>query len=268
MHLIAGFLVASSISYAAFRARSLSRDGALAAAALGTVIFWLGGWQWAVLMLTFFVGSSLLSLFFPGQRSILAEKYSKGSRRDAAQVLGNGGITAVFAVLHALAPFSAWPWLAYSGALAAVNADTWATELSLLSRGSPRPITRLWQTVEAGTSGAISPIGTLAALTGAAAVAFIAAITAETRSLPLFWPAMLGGFLGSLFDSLLGATVQVIYVCSRDGRETEQHPLHRCGAPTFHQRGWAWLNNDWVNVGCGAFGAAAACLIVFASVPR
>jgi uncharacterized membrane protein len=63
---------------------------------------------------------------------------------------------------------------------------------------------------------------------------------------------------GSLFDSLLGATVQAIYFCPKDQKETERQPLHTCGTETVHLRGWEWLNNDWVNFGCGAMGAVLA----------
>ena len=58
MKLAAGFIIAVIIAFAAYRARSLSRSGALAAVVVGTVIFGIGGWQWAVLLLTFFITSS------------------------------------------------------------------------------------------------------------------------------------------------------------------------------------------------------------------
>ena len=51
-------------------------------------------------------------------------------------------------------------------------------------------------------------------------------------------------------DSLLGATVQVIYTCPACGKETERHPLHACGTQTVYKRGWRWMNNDAVNAFC------------------
>ncbi len=68
------------------------------------------------------------------------------------------------------------------------------------------------------------------------------------------FPITISGLLGSLFDSFIGATVQAMYFCPRDQKETEKHPLHTCGAETIQIRGWKWLNNDWVNFACGAFG--------------
>jgi uncharacterized membrane protein len=66
------------------------------------------------------------------------------------------------------------------------------------------------------------------------------------------------GLFGSLFDSLLGATVQAIYFCPTEKKETEKHPLHTCGTPTVQIRGLKWLNNDLVNVACSAFGVLSA----------
>ena len=45
------------------------------------------------------------------------------------------------------------------------------------------------------------------------------------------------GLLGSLFDLLIGATVQAMYFCPKDQKETEKHPLHTCGTETIHIRG-------------------------------
>jgi uncharacterized protein (TIGR00297 family) len=262
---IGGLLLALLISYGALRANSLTREGAVASAALGTLVFGAGGWQWAILMIIFFVSSSVLSHLFKNRRGQLAEKYAKGGRRDAAQVLGNGGIAAIFVVIQTLFPGAAWPWLGYAAALAAANADTWATELSLLSRSRPRLITHLQFPVEAGTSGAISGSGTLAALAGAASIGVLASALAPSRVTPVFWPCLLGGALGAVFDSFLGATVQTMYLCARENRETEQHPVHICGSPTVYLRGWRWLSNDWVNACSCAVGAITACLAAIAS---
>jgi hypothetical protein len=49
-----------------------------------------------------------------------------------------------------------------------------------------------------------------------------------------------------------------MYYCPADNKETEKYPLHTCGTPTVHTRGWKWLDNDWVNFACGAFGVVTA----------
>jgi uncharacterized membrane protein len=72
----------------------------------------------------------------------------------------------------------------------------------------------------------------------------------------------LAGLLGSLFDSFLGATVQVIYRCPACEKETERHPRHLCGAETTQIRGWRWFNNDWVNFACSLAGAILSVILL------
>ncbi len=256
MQLAIGLVLAILVAFAARRAHSLSRDGAFSAASVGTVVFGLGGWQWAVLLLTFFVSSSMLTRAFKSRKQGLSEKFFKSGERDAGQVFGNGGLAAAFAALHAVFPEAPWPWLGFAAALAAVNADTWATELGVLSPAAPRLISDLRKRVEMGTSGGVSLWGTVAALSGAAVIGLLAAWLASPGDWSLFPLVTFAGLLGSLFDSLLGATVQAMYYCPADQKETEKHPLHSCGRPTVHVRGWKWLDNDWVNFACGAGGVS------------
>jgi len=251
-----GFLLVLLISFLAYRAHSLSKNGALAALFLGTIVFGIGGAPWAIILLTFFITSSLLSRMFKKRKQGLSEKYSKGDQRDAGQVLANGGLAAVFVIIHYFFPLSSIGWVGFAASLAAVNADTWATELGVLNPTPPRLITNLRKRVEKGTSGGISLVGTLASLLGAAAIALPASFF--TFNWSLFPIITLAGLLGSLFDSFLGATVQAMYFCPTDNKETEKHPLHTCGTETVHLRGWPWLTNDWVNFACGAFGVIVA----------
>jgi uncharacterized protein (TIGR00297 family) len=260
--LFTGFLLGILIACLAWRVRALSVSGAVAAALTGGLIFGLGGIAWAVLLLAFFISSSGLSKAFARRKAGVNEKFSKGSRRDWGQVLANGGLGALLAVLHAAFPAQTWPWLAYAGAMAAVNADTWATELGVLSRTPPRRITS-GKVVERGASGGVTALGTLAALAGAVLIGGLAALFSTGRQAVLglaFIP--LAGLLGSLFDSLLGATLQVIYRCPVCAKETERHPRHTCGAETVQIRGWSWLNNDWVNFACALVGAILAVILV------
>lgn len=260
MQLLIGFILAIIIAYLAYRAHSLNKSGAFAATVVGTIIFGLGGWQWAVLLLTFFVTSSALSRMFKKRKQGLDEKFSKGHKRDAGQVFGNGGLATAFVLVHFFFPESNIGWVGFAAALAAVNADTWATELGVLNPTPPRMITDLRKRVEKGTSGGVSLFGTFASLLGASAIALPAAWFTGDWSLLLL--ITLAGLAGSLFDSLLGATVQAMYYCPTDKKETEKHPLHTCGTETVHIRGWKWLDNDWVNFACGAFGVVSALLLM------
>lgn len=262
MQLLIGFLAAVLVALLAFRLRSLSQSGALAAVGVGTLIFGLGGWQWAVILLAFFISSSLLTRLFKKCKALLDEKFSKGGQRDAGQVLANGGIAALFAVLSFFFPSADWAWWVFSASMAAVNADTWATELGVLNPTPPVLVTN-GRKVERGTSGAISLYGTLSALGGSALIGLLAVLLSPMAAPAwAFLLVTLAGLLGALFDSLLGATVQGIYRCPECDKETERHPRHLCGAQTVPLRGWKWLNNDLVNVACALFGAVVMLLVM------
>lgn len=265
LQILLGLLLSALIGYAGYRLQSLSGSGVLGATLVGTTIFGLGGLAWGALLVVFFVSSSALSHFKEAGKAAVAEKFSKGSRRDLAQTLANGGVGALAAIGNALWPHPLWS-AGFVGALASVNADTWATELGVLSRHAPRLITT-GRAVEPGTSGGLTLNGTLAAMAGAGLIGLVAAgfdLAAGQpfwRAALLFLVAAMAGLLGSLIDSLLGATVQAIYYCDTCGKETERHPLHTCGAPTRHLRGWRWMNNDWVNFLSSLFGAVTAAVI-------
>lgn len=263
--IVLGAALALAVVIGAYAARALTLSGAAAAFILGTLVFGFGGLPWAVLLLTFFTTSSLLSLLFKRRNEAEGLEVEKGSRRDAWQVLANGGIAGLMALVSWRTPGSIFPWLAGTAALAAANADTWATELGALSRKNPWLITT-GKIVPRGTSGAVSLIGILASMIGSGLVAavfggLVPASKADQLSLAV--AVGLGGIAGSLVDSLLGATLQAVYFCPVCQKETEKHPLHHCGTQTSLLRGLGWLNNDWVNFLCTLTGALAALLIFF-----
>lgn len=259
--LFIGFLLALLIAFSSFKIGFLSKSGAMAACLLGAIVFGLGGFAWAVILMGFFISSSVLSKLFKGRKASLEEKFSKGSKRDAWQVWANGGVAGIFVILHAIFPDSHWPWLAFCGTLAAVNADTWATELGVLSKKNPINLVT-GQSLEPGESGGVTSLGTFAAFLASLFVAILAIV---------FWPGFLqkpagaetwilltsitaAGVFGSLVDSFLGATVQAIYFCPACEKETEKHPQHTCGRRTELVRGWKWFTNDLVNTFCAFMG--------------
>lgn len=261
MQLILGFLFGIIIALLAWRTNALSGNGALAAALSGGIIFGLGGLTWAAILLTFFISSSILSRAFSNRKSLLNEKFAKGHQRDWGQVLANGGFGTLLVIVTMIFPEKNLTWMAYIGAMAAVNADTWATELGVLNPGMPKLITS-GKPVEKGSSGAISLYGYIAAFGGAALIGLVSVlIHFEQSPLQVLIIVIFGGLLGSTVDSILGATIQAIYFCPSCNKETERHPWHICGTGTVHYRGWQWLNNDWVNFICSLVGGLSTLVL-------
>ncbi len=218
----------------AWKLKALTPSGAVAAAGVGFSHLAFGGWPGAGALLLFFVTSTALSKI--GKRQKEALGFEKSSRRDALQVLANGGVAALCALLIPM--IGDRGFVLMLGALAAACADTWATEVGSLFGGTPRKITTL-RPVRTGESGAISPLGTLAALCGAGLLASLCPLFSPLLGVRGILSVLLGGFLGSLVDSLLGATLQAQWKDS-DGNFTEI----RHGKPA---RGWTFMNNDTVN---------------------
>jgi uncharacterized protein (TIGR00297 family) len=262
MQIFLAILFSAVFSLAAWQRRALSRSGALAAFFTGALIFGIGGFAWAALLLAFFISSSLWSRVFVGEKKAMNAQYEKGTQRDWGQVLANGGIGIGLVLFHGLYPSSSWPWVAFAGAMAAVNADTWATELGAFSPTQPRLVTN-GKPVEKGDSGGVTLTGYAAALGGAALVAFIALLFPSPARQPgLLVAILLAGLIGSTIDSMLGATLQAMYYCPTCRKETERHPVHSCSSPTTPLHGWTWLNNDWVNF-ISSLGGALACWLLW-----
>ena len=273
-HPVMGLLLSLLIGAIGFKRGSLTMSGLAGAVITGTATFGLGGWGWGMLLVAFFVSSSALSRFRRGDKAEVAAHFAKTGRRDLRQALANGGLGSLLAVAYSLAPDPLWV-VAFVGAMAAVNADTWGTEVGILYGQRPRLITT-WQEVPPGTSGGVSVAGSLASLGGALLIGVLAAGfqwaqvqfrggPASPSALALVAAGLAGGAAGSTADSLLGATVQRVYHCPACNKETEQ-TIHRCGTPTQPLRGWPWLDNDVVNLLCSAVGATVAAGLVWLAV--
>jgi len=258
--LLIGLLAAAVVGAAAARVGFLKPSGAWGAFLLGSVVFGLGGISWSVPLLVFFILGSLLSKYSPKRRRAVKERldliFEKGSTRDAAQVWANGGIAGLAVIAGALYPDPAL-FIAYLGALGAAAADTWGTEIGVLGRGRTLSVVTM-RPVERGTSGGISAVGTLGAAVGALSVGLAGAFWSD-RPLVAIITAIVAGLLGMLIDSLIGATLQARYRCSRCGAITERR-LH-CDVPATLIAGHRWVTNDVVNTACTLTGAAVAYIL-------
>ncbi len=264
-----GLLLSTAIGGLAYWRQSLTMGGWAGAILTGTATMGFGGWAWGLALITFFVSSSALSHYkerIKEQRA--AEKFAKGGRRDLAQALANGGIGALLALLYALLGGPPLLLALFAGVMATVTADTWATELGVLSPHRPRLITS-GKPVEPGTSGGVSVLGTSASALGGLLIGLVMFLSVGAGQLiagqAAAWPwwllpaGLLGGLGGSLADSLMGATVQAIYRYP-SGKETEK-VVGKDGTPNTFVRGWRWMNNDMVNLLSSLVGGLIAVLV-------
>lgn len=248
------------VAVVAYLRRSVTASGAIAGAAVGLLIYLSGGlFFWSVLM-AFFFSSSLLSKITGNGRKAAAEAmHEKGSRRDAVQVLANGGLAAVMAVAYGVtgSPFFL---LGFGITMAAANADTWASEIGVLSRRPPISILTL-RPVPPGTSGGVSLLGFGAALAGALGIALwfaggylLSSAWNGVELITVVGVITVGGFLGAVIDSVLGATVQAQYWDATGEGITERRSDAQ-GTPNRLTRGLPAVNNDVVNALSGLLSA-------------
>jgi uncharacterized protein (TIGR00297 family) len=192
-----GFVLSLLVAAPSVRLRLLTSDGAAAAVIVGMLTVGFGGWGFATLLGIFFVTSSVLTRWHR-PRKVRAEPRAA---RNAVQVLANGGVAACAAVVWGLS-HSGVAAGAFAAAIAAATADTWATEVGLLSTRRPRLITT-WHEVEPGVSGGVTFLGTASAVAGAGLIAGSARLLDVTAWIP--WAA---GIAGMALDSWLGAAAE------------------------------------------------------------
>jgi uncharacterized protein (TIGR00297 family) len=261
-----GFLISLYIAYGAHRRGSLTQTGALWAVVVGTLVFGLGDGIAGLALVAFFLSSTALGKFRRGEKAEASESViEKGDCRDGLQVLSNGGPAAVFCVLYALTGKTMY-LVGGLASLAAANADTWATEIGLLSKTPPRHILTL-EEVPAGTSGAISLTGTLGMVAGALFIALLTWLEPGQGSLLRTVLVTLGGIFGGWMDSVFGATLQEKRQCVKCGEATEQS-RHVCGGATLVTEGIAGIDNDTVNALATTIGGTAATVAWYLLVGR
>lgn len=179
------------------------------------VALWLGlGWRGFALLAAFVVVSAAATRSGRARKRSLGIAQERGGRRGARHALANGAVPGLAAVaaLASGEPIGAFPdgapvWaLVAAGSIAAVTSDTLASEIGQAFGGDPRLVVG-GRRVPPGTDGAVTTVGSLAGLAGAAMIGALA------WSLGFLSPAgavaaTAAGFLGNLVDSLLGATLE------------------------------------------------------------
>lgn len=252
-----GFLGSVLIAGFSIKKGLLTAWGAILSVITGTLYGLFGSWRLWTLLILFFLSANLISRVRDSY-SPADGKAKKEGPRNAYQVLCNS-IPALFCGALFFFTDNRLYLVIACGAIAAATADTWASEIGILSRRLPVSILT-GRPMGKGLSGGVSVLGLFSTLLGSAFIALTALLLYGQALLfrETQWSAFLliavCGVFGSLIDSFLGATVQAKYRCADTDLIVEKRlPDVRCALVS----GIAWVNNDLVNVASGLI----ACLL-------
>jgi uncharacterized protein (TIGR00297 family) len=264
-----GGLFALFMALFSIKVKFLDNSGATATFLLGTTIFGIGGLVWTVPMLTFYLLSSILSKLGHKRKAKFDLVFEKGSQRDAGQVYANGGVAWIMMVLYSLSG-DPYIFFAYLGTLAAVQADTWATEIGTMWPNAKARLITTFKDVPVGTSGGVSIPGTSASFIGSificsSAVLMNVSWINQVGILQSLMVIGISGLIASLVDSFFGATVQAQYFDPIRQKVTERtHSIAPDGSRVANEllKGYHFVNNDLVNTLCAISGSAVAYMVV------
>ena len=186
------------LGFITYYRKSLDLFGSAVMIIMGIVIIFSAGFNWLLLIVLFLV------------MSLLATKYSKKYKRSLGQFEGrrtsknviSNGVVACF-----MAAFGGYylPFVGgFIGAIATATADTLGSEIGVLDP-HPRLITT-FQSVDPGTNGAVSVLGTVVGIVGAGVIGIVAFLLGIVPSpLSAIAVSIISGFIGCFTDSILGA---------------------------------------------------------------
>jgi uncharacterized membrane protein len=184
----------------------------------------------------------------------------QGKARDHWQVLANGGI---FMLLAMLAFLNESGWLeSFLGihtevlrfsetchllaliSLSVSCADTLSSDFGRVWGGSPRNIITGKRMIK-GVSGGVTGAGFVGAFLGAVSIAifvFWTELSSLGSSVSAFWLVAVFGFIGSILDSVLGVLFQAKYLDEMRNQVDSSDSGRRSMAA-----GYRWVTNDVVN---------------------
>lgn len=244
----------------AYSKKALTLGGIVLAVIMDIIItVSLGNFGFCVLI-TFFAGSVVVDKIKKrGKKAKQKETEpieKRGDCRDVVQVFANGGVAMIAAIAYLISGEMIFVF-AFCASLAEAFADTAASGLGFFAKRT-YDVFRL-KKCEGGLSGGMSLLGTFSSLVASAVISLVVLLFGVVDAAG-FAIIFISGFLGSVFDSMLGSLLQVKYRCTvcKSIVEREVH----CGAKTEEYRGLSFISNDTVNF-FSTFFAAAMAVVIF-----
>ncbi|KAB2076839.1 hypothetical protein ERO13_A06G059900v2 [Gossypium hirsutum] len=257
-------VISSLAAIRSYRRKSLDLSGALAGFLVMTIHF-VVGYRFGAMLLAFFFTSSMLTKVGEDKKRRVDADFKEGGQRDWIQVLYNSGIAAVLSVL--IGNLTGWEDKCLDsndsvlitsliggiiGHYSCCNGDTWSSEIGVLSDDQPRLITT-FKSVRRGTNGGVTKTGLLAALAAGSVIGLtfflVGFLTTRCsnemgmKQLLVIPLSAVAGLLGSIIDSLLGATLQFSGFCS-----VRNKVVGKPGPTVKRISGLNFLDNNAVNL--------------------
>ena len=292
IRVVGSLVLGAGLAFKGYRGGSLDRSGAVGAALVGWGTLYAGV-RFGVVLGAFFFLSSAMTRVGGEIKKRIDENHVPGKAsgaRNWIQVAANGLVPTFLAMSYSFATggpeyllgvnnaFETPLAAAFIGYYGCCCGDTWSSELGVLSRKMPRLITT-GKECKPGTNGGVTTLGLVASAAGGFAVGFafwcgglfVPVVTGNVTLALQFaaqWPVLViglgAGLVGSLIDSLLGATIQFSGYCSERRRM-----VSKPGPTVTRTSGLNFLSNSAVN-----FVTASLCALIlyygtiFAGIPR
>jgi uncharacterized protein (TIGR00297 family) len=198
----------------AYWAKAADADAVLSETIVCLLVILFGGLTWFMLLLVFYLLGGGFTRYGYACKAKLGIAQSHGGMRGYKNVYSNSLVPLILAICYGVYRNEIFIY-AFIASVATANGDTLASEIGETSRSKPRMITTLKET-EPGVDGGVTPLGEAASIAGALIIGILAAVTGMTGPLGIVAGAI-GGFLGTNFDSFLGATLQRRGILSNNG---------------------------------------------------
>lgn len=234
MNLSISIILSLLLGMIAFLKKALTIPALIIAILFSTLITYFGGLASFIILVIVFLGSIITKIF---------SKSKKSKKRKLIQIISNVGVGTISLIIFKMTTNNIY-LLIYASIMAESLADTLASDIGVLSKKEPINILN-FKKGERGLSGNISILGLTSALIGSVLIGLIYYIGIE-KNIISFIIIMLSGFLGSLVDSILGASIQVKYKCEKCKKVTERK--EHCGKKTNYYKGIKWIDNNLVNL--------------------
>lgn len=208
------YLFALTLGLGAYWARAADVDAVLSEVIICILVVLFAGIKWFLLLLCFYLLGGAFTRYGYAYKAKLGIAQSKGGVRGYKNVYSNSLAPLAMALFYGIYANDLF-FFAFIGSVATATADTLASEIGETSRSMPRMITTM-KPVEPGVDGGVTLLGEFASILGAGAIGILAVVTGMTGYQGMA-AALIGGFLGTNFDSVLGAIFQRRGMLSNNG---------------------------------------------------